>query len=226
MKLISWNVAGRSGVLDAQAAALERQRADLICLQEVRSTSLPRWRTALERIGLGSIEDSSAFIGSRRYFNLTASRWPLRQLGPIGAPQPERVLSTVVEAPTGALELHNAHVPPAQSAGLVKVETCEALHLALARDSQRARILCGDLNTPRAETSAGEVITFAPADPELAVRWDAAERSLLTGLAPWGSPTCFAPCTATSARTRAGCSTRARCASPPTASTTCSRRAR
>jgi exonuclease III len=186
MKLISWNVAGRSGVLAAQAEALARQEPDLVCLQEVRATTLGRWSEALAEIGLGELEDSSEFIGPRRFFNLTASRWALRQLAPIGAPQPERVLSLAVQTPHGALELHNVHVPPAQSAGLVKVETCEAIHFALARPSDRHRVLCGDFNLPKLETAEGEVITFAANRPEWLQRWDAAERSILTGLAEWG----------------------------------------
>jgi exonuclease III len=191
VKLISWNVAGRAGELPAQAAALARQEPDIVCLQEVRATSLPRWERALGDLGLAEIEDSSDFIGSRRFFNLTASRWPQRQLAPIGAPQPERVLSVAIDAPSGELELHNVHVPPAQSAGLVKVETCEAIHHALARPSDRDRVLCGDFNSPRLETAAGEVVTFAPDDPGLIERWDRAERSILTGLAPWGLTDAF-----------------------------------
>jgi exonuclease III len=113
VKLISWNVAGRSALLEAQAGALARQDPDLVCLQEVRATTLPRWREALAANGLCVFEDSSAFIGERRFFNLTAGRWAMRHLPPIGAPQPERVLSLVVETPHGALELHNVHVPPA-----------------------------------------------------------------------------------------------------------------
>lgn len=185
MKLISWNVAGRSALLEAQADALARQDPDLVCLQEVRATTLPRWRDALMAAGLDVFEDSSAFIGERRFFNLAASRWALRQLPPIGAPQPERVLSVLVETPHGPLELHNVHVPPAQSAGLLKVETCEAIHFALARPTERHRILCGDFNAPRMETAEGEVITFAAHHPDSLARWDAAERSILTGLAEW-----------------------------------------
>ena len=81
------------------------------------------------------------------------SRWPLRHLPAVGAPQPERVLSTLIETPAGPLELHNVHVPPAQSRGFIKVETCEALYERLARPaSDRHRILCGDFNMPKLET--------------------------------------------------------------------------
>jgi endonuclease/exonuclease/phosphatase family metal-dependent hydrolase len=151
----------------------------------VRATTAPRWRAALEALGLERIYDSSAFIGARRFFNVTASRWPARELPPLGAPQPERVLSLRLETPAGELELHNAHVPPAQSAGLTKVETCEALFHHLARPAAHHRVLCGDLNMPKLETTEGELITFAGNHPQLLERWDAAERSLLSGLAEW-----------------------------------------
>ena len=185
MKLISWNVAGRSVKLPAQAETIARQDPDLVCLQEVRATTLPRWRAALEGHGLVHVADSSEFIGERRFFCVTASRWELTELPAIPAPHPERVLSLVAETPHGQLELHNAHVPPAQRAGLLKVETCEAIFERLARPCDRHRVLCGDFNTPRFETPEGELITFAANHPEYLERWDAAERSLLEGLADW-----------------------------------------
>ena len=67
----------------------------------------------------------------------------------------------------------------------MKVETCEALFERLARPANRHRVLCGDLNTPRLETADGEVETFASNHPLWEERWDAAERSLLVGLAEW-----------------------------------------
>jgi hypothetical protein len=103
-----------------------RQEPDLVCLHEVRPTTRERWARALRGAGLEWIADSGEFRNGRRLFNLTAARWPLRELPAIGAPQPERVLSTVVETRYGLLDLHNAHVPPAQSRGFLKVETCDA----------------------------------------------------------------------------------------------------
>jgi exodeoxyribonuclease-3 len=185
LKLLSWNVAGRVGVLDEQIAAVARQQPDLVCLQEIRPSTRERWAEALGGVGLAHAADSGEFRNARRIFNLTVSRWPLRHLPAVGAPEPERVLSTLVETPAGPLELHNVHVPPAQSRGMTKVETCEALYAALARESDRHRVLCGDFNLPKLETTEGEVITFAENHPEQLVRWDAAERSILTGLAEW-----------------------------------------
>jgi exonuclease III len=185
VKLITWNVAGRVAKLDRQVGALDRAEPDLVCLQEIRASTVPRWRAALEDMGLAHFADSSAFIGPRRYFVVTASRWELTELPAIPGPYPERVLSLVIETPRGQLELHNTHVPPAPTHGLIKVETLEAIYERLARPCGRHRVLCGDFNIPRLETTDGEVITFAERHPEQIERWDAAERSVITGLAEW-----------------------------------------
>jgi exonuclease III len=185
ISLLTWNVAGRTTLLADQLAAVGRREADIVCLQEVRPSTAAAWRRALAADGLCFALDSSAFRNGRRLFNLTASRWPLAELPAVGAPQPERVLSCVVASPAGPIDLHNAHVPPAQGNGLVKVETCEALFERLARPADRHRVLCGDLNLPRAERETGEIETFAPEHPGYEARWDAAERSLLEGLREW-----------------------------------------
>lgn len=185
LTLLSWNVAGRRGVLDEQIAAVARREPDLVCLQEIRPSTVGAWRAGLAAAGLEHALDSAGFLGRRRLFNLTASRWELTELPAIGAPQPERVVSAVGETPYGQIEIHNAHVPPAPSNGLIKVETCEALWERLARPCERHRVLCGDLNTPRYETEHGELETFASNHPDHEARWDAAERGLLVGLAEW-----------------------------------------
>ena len=185
LDLLTWNVAGRVTLQPQQAAAVARLGPDVVTLQEIRPSTADAWRGALAEAGLGHAVDSSRFRNGRRLFNLTAARWELTELPPIGAPQPERVLSAICESAAGPIEVHNAHIPPAPSNGLVKVETCEALYYALARQGERERILCGDLNIPRYETDAGEVATFASNHPEWEERWDAAERCLLVGLAEW-----------------------------------------
>lgn len=192
VSLLSWNVAGRVALHREQAAAVARREPDVVCLQEVRASIARRWRRTLADAGLPHALDSSAVSDGRRLFNLTASRWELHELAPIGAPQPERVLSALIDSPLGPLELHNAHVPPADraTAGVTKIETCEALLLALGRANPRPeghRLLCGDLNTPRYESDDGAVVeTFAPEHPGVEARWDRAERGLLLGLAEAG----------------------------------------
>jgi len=191
IKLLSWNVAGRTVLLPRQIEAVARRAADLVCLQEVRASTAAQWRHALATEGLAHCTNSSEFSSGRRLFNLTASRWSLDELGGIGAPQPERVLTCLVATPAGLVELLNVHVPPAPSNGLAKIETCEAIHTHLARPSDRHRVLCGDLNIPRSETSDGQVETFALNHPRVEVRWDAAERSLLLGLGEWSMTDVF-----------------------------------
>src|SRR5436190_13018852 len=189
--LLSWNVAGRVVLFDEQAAAVARREADLVALQEVRPSTLERWRAALAEAGLAFAVDSGAFLGRRRLLNLTASRWELTELPAVPAPRPERTLSAVASAPADQIEIHNVHVPPAPGNGLAKVETCEALYDRLARPCDRHRILCGDFNSPRYETTEGEVETFASNHPRWAERWDAAERSVLVGLREWDLADCF-----------------------------------
>ena len=91
----------------------------------------------------------------RRYFNLVAARWPLERLPGLKLEFPERYLAATVARNDEALELHNVHLPPGSKHGLVKVEMFEALFERLARVSMRRRLLCGDLNTPRAEQQDG-----------------------------------------------------------------------
>ena len=196
INLLSWNVAGRVALHREQAAGVGRREPDVVCLQEVRASTAPRWRRALADAGLPHALDSCEVASGRRLFNLTASRWELHELAPIGAPQPERVLSALIHSPAGPLELHNAHVPPADraTAGATKIETCEALLAALERPSVggRHRVLCGDLNTPRYESDDGSVVeTFAVEHPGVEARWDRAERGLLLGLADHDLTDCF-----------------------------------
>jgi exonuclease III len=191
INLLTWNVAGRTVLLADQAAAVARREPDIVALQEVRPSTAALWREALAAAGLESAADSGRHRDGRRLFNLTASRFGLYELSPLASPRPERVLSVLAETPAGEIEIHNAHIPPAPSNGLIKVEACEALYGRLGRPSIRRRILCGDLNTPRSESVDGEIETFALNHPENAARWDAAERSIVEGLAAWDLHDCF-----------------------------------
>lgn len=89
----------------------------------------------------------------------------------------------VVDPPAGPLEVHVAHLPPGVSRPEEKVATFEASYAGLSEPSARPRILCGDFNSPQSETKAGDVLTWANHHPSMYERWDAAERSVLQGLA-------------------------------------------
>lgn len=186
IKLISWNVNGRVGAaLDRQAAALREEAPHVLCLQEVTVGSEPAWMERLASAGLTEIETTTRLIGSgRRYANLIASHWPLARLSPteFEIPYPEKVLSAVVAAPSVALEVHNAHLPPGSTRPLHKLATFEGIFERLARPARRPRILCGDFNTPRREHADGTVETRAGRHAALADRWESAERNVLLGL--------------------------------------------
>lgn len=73
------------------------------------------------------------------------------------SPWPERLLSILILTPFGETEVHAAYIPPGLSNGWVKIQTLESVHRALAHDSNRHRILCGDFNKPQLETADGQV---------------------------------------------------------------------
>jgi exonuclease III len=89
-------------------------------------------------------------------------------------------------------ELVNVHSPISPKPDLAKVRTHEAVYRHLADTPQPyARILCGDLNTPRKEHTDGSVWTFARdrhgrCRPERGERWDRAELALIRGLEAYG----------------------------------------
>lgn len=210
MRLISWNVNGRVAGLREQSQALYQRFPDLVALQEVLPSTAARWREQLAHRGLPYSVDSFALQSGppgrtrrRHYGQVLASHWPLSPLPPTAfpVPWPERVLSAMLESPWGAIELHTTGIPPGVSHGWLKVEMFEGIYACLARPTHCARLLCGDLNTPQAEsadgrsTTWGQVITTngsvriwrTKRDPygriDTGDRWDAAERSVLAGLA-------------------------------------------
>jgi exodeoxyribonuclease III len=188
VRLITWNVAGRVTRQPEQAGAIAAAAPDVVALQEVTARTLPLWRDALSRLGLDACEtalDHPPTPGRLRLGVLTAAREPLLRLaGPGDVPWPERVLACRL----GAIEILNVHSPIAPAPELAKVRTHEAIAAYLAAtDDGAARILCGDLNTPRRELPDGDVLTFAHDSagrlrPERGERWDRAERALVHDL--------------------------------------------
>lgn len=112
-----------------------------------------------------------------------------------GIPWTERVLSAVIQTPTGAVEVHTAHIPAGESHGWIKIETFEGIHKRLAQTSTTPRILCGDFNSPKQETEDGTVIVFGERvgpDGEIIReddgRWARGEHSVITVLAQYDLP--------------------------------------
>jgi exonuclease III len=189
--LLSWNLAGRVKRLPEQAERLLETGADVLCLQEITRSTLPRWRALLHDAGYVGIEHGELPTSGRNrpLAVLTASRVPLHAVLVDGVPWPERVLAVHLSDGT---EIVNVHSPISLKPDLAKVRTHEAVHRHLADEPRGfARILCGDLNTPRKEQADGTVWTFArdrcgQLRPERRERWDRAELALIRGLEPYG----------------------------------------
>ncbi len=191
MQLVSWNVAGRVKRLHEQAERLLERDADVLCLQEITRSTLPRWQSLLREAGYLAIEHGELAVAGRKrpLAVLTASRTPLHAVLVDEVPWPERVLAVHLSDGT---EIVNVHSPISPKPDLAKVRTHEAVHRHLADEPPGyARILCGDLNTPRKEHVDGTVWTFARdryghLRPERGDRWDRAELALIGGLEAYG----------------------------------------
>ena len=168
MRVITWNVARRSSRLAEQAAALAGREPDVVALQEVTDATLPLWRAVLERIGLPHVRASldsadpcRAPASRRRTGVLLGSSAALR--GPsatLPVPWVETAVAALVDAGVGPVEIHCLHVPNAAN-GWVKASTLQAVRAGLQLAPTLARVVCGDLNTPRRELESGEVVSFA-----------------------------------------------------------------
>ena len=196
VRVITWNVARRVSVLHEQAAALAIRNPDAVALQEVTERTLPLWRAALRTVGLPHVRctleqaDPAREPASRRRTGvLVAASAPL---GEAAAALPVPWGETSLEAQVEHLdvEICCVHVPNAAN-GWVKVETLAAIRSGLAAAPAGARVLCGDLNTPRRESPDGEVISFGRDSngrlrPERGHDWDAAELGVVPGLGELG----------------------------------------
>jgi exonuclease III len=185
--LLSWNLQGKLGRMPEQAARVAELEPDLVCLQELTVKSAPLWQHALTTIGLEHVHHRPPGPG-RRLSVLVAARSRFDGAPVPGVPWPERVVSARFEC---GLELVGMHSPVSQTRDYVKVPTHEAVFAHLSAPAAHARILCGDLNTPRKEHADGTVWTFARdrygrLRPDRGERWDAAETALVRGLEPFG----------------------------------------
>lgn len=198
LRLITWNVARRRSGLVEQATALAERAPEVVALQEVTRQTLPLWRRAFVLMGLEHVRsslDDAPPVGAPPARRMTgvmlASRSPLHDLEqPLSVPWPETALRAVAETSRGAVEIICVHVPNAAN-GSIKPQTLRRLRQDVASAGPGARVVCGDLNTPRRELPTGEAISFARdrrgrLRPERGADWDAAELGVVPGLQELG----------------------------------------
>src|SRR5688572_13034780 len=144
MKLVSWNVNGRTQAVRAQCDAVCSRNPDLVALQEVTTSSAAKWRDALAQAGFTHTVDSfelapdpALLRGPRKYGELLASRFPQSAIAPneFDIPWPERVLSVTISVAEREIDVHVAHIPPGSSNGWIKIETLEGIFRRLSRPS-------------------------------------------------------------------------------------------
>jgi len=198
VRLITWNVARRAEALAAQAAAVGERAPDVLALQEVTPRTLPLWEAACATIGLPHTlctlrhaDAARAPAGPRRTGVLLAAREPVVALR---AQLPVPWSETALAARVAGIEVHTVHVPNAAN-GEIKPRTLAAVRAGLA-ERTGARVLCGDLNTPRRELPDGTVWSFARDGrgrlrAERAGAWDAAQLGVVPGLRELGFADAF-----------------------------------
>jgi exonuclease III len=198
LRLVTWNVARRRSGLVEQATALAGRAPGVVALQEVTRQTLPLWRRAFMLMGLEHVRsslDAVQQVGASSPRRVTgvmlASRTPLREVeDPVSVPWPETALRAVAETSCGPVEIFCVHVPNAAN-GSIKPQTLRRIRHDVAVAGPGARVVCGDLNTPRRELPTGEVISFARdrrgrLRSDRGAEWDAAELGVVPGLQDLG----------------------------------------
>jgi exonuclease III len=122
---------------------------------------------------------------------MVASRTPLQDAQhQLSLPWPESGVWVTAQTTRGPIEIFCVHVPNAAN-GLIKPQTLQGIRDGVAVAGSGARLVCGDLNTPRRELPTGQVSSFARdrhgrLRPDRGPEWDAAELSVVPGLRDLG----------------------------------------
>ena len=156
MKVLSWNVNGR--VKNAQRRQIDAvlgHLPDVTALQEVTNASHPVWSESLTAGGYSVLSTIDLLAVPypdekihRKYCNVTAARHQLAQLPGLvygdaaetASAFPEKHLAARVTLDGVEIDLHNTHLPPGSTRGVIKVKAFEAIRRQLDRDKIRPRI--------------------------------------------------------------------------------------
>lgn len=193
VRVLTWNVNFRRNI-EGQLAAVFLHAPDVVVLQEVRPACLDELRERFAAAGLGHFVTS---VGPPECVPVlgrcvaVASRFPLSPAPPVNGPAPDATVAVEVGAPEGRFDFVGVYVPTIARTDGVKVPTQMAIHERMRQALERPHILCGDFNSPKAETAQGEIVLFTR--PVRATEF-AGEGALMGGLARFGVSDAFRVC--------------------------------
>lgn len=187
LKLITWNI-NRASIsrFENQLRSLQERTPDIVAFQEVGVKASRQPHQLLRKSGFKYTAHSHDFRfddpgnSSGCAF---ASRWPFRVLPPetFEMPYKHQALSAEFFTPFGRIEGHTVHVLPGSQFGETKTEMFDAIYERLAKDDPPDyRFLCGDFNSPKAESADGEVTVWGSDED-----WVSSERSVMVDLADY-----------------------------------------
>ncbi|HIE84246.1 MAG TPA: hypothetical protein EYQ00_10555 [Dehalococcoidia bacterium] len=202
MNILTWNIARRKSRATSQVEYVVEQSVDVVALQEVTPAYLaivqPLLRDAGFEYQAHSLPSTNDGRSNRSYGVLLASKSGLTDCDQARIPWQEKALTRLIDSPKGKIVFTTAYIPPGSSNGWIKIDTIEGVVAHKLAFKGRLRILCGDFNCPKSESTDGEIVTWAQVESEGGTRtkkrirggdgnrWDAAERSLFTTLAEDG----------------------------------------
>lgn len=173
------------GAARRQLEAVLARAPDVIALQEVTTGNYADWCRGLTQAGYSVISTVDLVTLpyppppypsppfplwkephdhiQRKNFNLTAARDPIALLAGLSFEDseearyafPEKHLAARVTVDGAEVDVHNAHLPPGVSRGVVKVHAFEAIRRRVDEDTGNPTILCGDFNAPEFEDADG-----------------------------------------------------------------------
>jgi exonuclease III len=164
MRVMSWNLNARRERLPDQVDAVRAVAPDVAAFQEVTDRSWQALRPLLAGAGLvhgltGAGQAGEQARPAYKRWVAVVSRWPLVPCEPCPEAY-ELVVCATVLRPDAPFDLIAVHVPTRANGVLEKTEVQEEIVRRLAQSDGRPLVLCGDFNSPKAETEAGEIVAF------------------------------------------------------------------
>ena len=145
MKIVTWNVNSIRRRLDGVLSWLERERPDVVCLQETKCTD-----DVFPWIGFKALGYDVSFTGQQSYNGVAiVSRSPQqdRDFAPLGTSSTEK---RAIAATIDGVRILNVYVPYGEKVGSpkfsTKLEWLKRLNGVLRKTEERGMVVSGDFN--------------------------------------------------------------------------------